>query len=144
MPLADVEQLARLSDGSIGRVLDLEQAGGLKLHHEMTALLDGLPDLNIDGVHALAGKLGKVGADDAFHTFAELLRGWLSRHIREMSSGGATGSKQGDLESWLQVWDKVNHLLERCDAVNLDRRQTIVTIFTALEAAAACPKKPIT
>jgi len=138
MGLTDAEELARLSEGSIGRVLDLEQAGGLKLHQEMTVLLDGLENLNINGVHALAGKLGKAGADDAFYTFAELLRSWLAKHIRELSSAEA----KGDLESWLQVWDKVNHLLERTDAVNLDRRQTIVTIFTALEAA--CPKHPIT
>lgn len=136
MGLADVEELARLSDGSIGRVLDLERVGGLKLHQEMTVLLDTVANLNIDGVHALAGKLGKAGADEAFHTFAELLRGWLAGHIRKLSSGQATGASKGDLERWLRVWDKVNHLLERTDAVNLDRRQTIVTIFTALEAAA--------
>ncbi|MHA1598940.1 MAG: DNA polymerase III subunit delta' [Alphaproteobacteria bacterium] len=131
MPMSDAEELSRLSDGSIGRALDLEQAGGLKLYHEMKGLLDGLPSLDIGAVHTLAGKLGKAGADDSFHTFTDLLLGWIADHIRDLSSGRA----EGNLENWLNVWDKVNHLLERTDAVNLDRRQTLVTIFTALESA---------
>ncbi|MBT3237693.1 MAG: DNA polymerase III subunit delta' [Rhodospirillaceae bacterium] len=131
MPMSDAEELARLSDGSIGRALNLEQVGGLALYHEMTAILERLPVLDIGAVHALAGKLGKAGADDAFHTFTELLTSWISKHIRDLSTRAANG----DLESWLQVWDKVNHLLERTDAVNLDRRQTLITIFTILETA---------
>jgi DNA polymerase-3 subunit delta' len=40
---------------------------------------------------------------------------------------------QAGLDNWLEVWEKVNRILERTDAVNLDRKQTILNIFLTLE-----------
>ena len=45
-------------------------------------------------------------------------------------------SATSTLASWLEVWDKINHLLARTDAINMDRRQMIISIFLALEKAA--------
>jgi len=143
----DASALARLAEGSIGRALDLEAEGGLELYQDLLGLLEGLPRLDVAALHNLAGKLGRTGADAAFQTFADLLLGWLGRMILSSSIGG---SGQGDVEdvlnnrlaaasslaSWLAVWDKVNYLLARTDAINMDRRQMIITIFLALEKAA--------
>jgi DNA polymerase III subunit delta' len=147
IPPEDARELARLAEGSIGRALDLEEEGGLELYQDLLGLLETLPRLDVAALHALAGKLGRAGADTAFQTFADLLLGWLGRMILSVSRGdqGTGGTEEAlnnrlaaasSLASWLEVWDKINHLLARTDAINMDRRQMIITIFLALEKAA--------
>ncbi len=144
---ADATALARLSEGSLGRAIGLEEEGGLELYRDLLALLETLPRLNVANLHTLAAKLGRVGGDAAFQTFADLLLGWLGRMILSASKGGQGQGGPEDslnnrlaaassLASWLAVWDKINYLLARTDAINMDRRQMIITIFLALEKAA--------
>lgn len=142
----DALELATLSDGSVGRALELQEVGGLALYRELLSLLQTLPNLKISAVHDLAGRLGRAGQDEAFQTFSELIRGWLNRYILTASRGG-TGTTDEEnalfqrlmtttsLESWYEVWEKINHLLERTDAVNLDKKQVVIGIFLALQGA---------
>ena len=143
----DAAALTQLSEGSIGRALDLELEGGLELYLDLLNLLETLPQLDISALHTLAAKLGRAGGDAAFHTFGNLLLGWLGRLILSASKGdyGEQGKEQvlnqrlaasSSLASWLEVWDKITHLLARTDAINMDRRQMIINIFLALEKAA--------
>jgi DNA polymerase-3 subunit delta' len=147
MLVGDALSLAHLSEGSIGRALDLEMEGGLELYNDLLSLLETLPHLDVAALHNLAGKIGRVGGDLAFHTFGDLLIGWLGRLILHASKGnqGANSleirlnerlSSITPLASWLKVWDKVTHLLARTDAINMDRRQIIISIFLALEKTA--------
>ena len=136
--------MANLSEGSIGRALDLEAEGGLQLYRDLLSLLETLPHLNVTALHVLAGKLGRVGGDNSFHTFGDLLMGWLGRFIL-FSIKGVEGANSNEtilnerlstnapLASWLEVWDKVTYLLARTDAINMDRRQIIISIFLLLE-----------
>jgi DNA polymerase-3 subunit delta' len=39
------------------------------------------------------------------------------------------------LEQWVQVWENVRHLVAKADAVNLDRKQVLVSLFSTLEKA---------
>lgn len=144
---SDSAELARLSEGSIGRALELQEQGGLDLYRELTGLLESLPDIDLTAVHALAGKIGRAGADQAFQTFGDLLRSWLGRLILSVSAGNRAGdgaeqalftrlSAHSNLDRWLEVWDKSNHLLARTDAINLDRRQVAIDILLALANAA--------
>ncbi len=146
LPPQDALELAHLSDGSIGRALELQDQGGLVLYRELMTLLGSLPDLDISALHTLAAKIGKAGADRAFITFGDLLRAWLGRLILSLSKGGGAGDTEqvlfdrlatlGSLDRWLEVWDKSNHLLARTDAINLDRRQVTIQILLALATAA--------
>ena len=45
--------------------------------------------------------------------------------MERLSSGG--------LEPWLEVWEKVNHLLARAD--NMDRKQVVLNVFFTMESA---------
>ncbi len=140
-------RLAHLAEGSIGRALDLEEEGGLELYNDLLVLLETLPRLDVEALHALAEKLGRAGADTAFQTFSDLLLGWLGRMIlsasrNDQDAGGAEEilnkrlSSASSLASWLELWDKINHLLARTNTINMDRRQMIITIFLALEKTA--------
>jgi DNA polymerase-3 subunit delta' len=145
----DAAALARLSEGSIGLALDLAEQGGLGLYREILALLQTLPSLDIPALHKFAERISRRGADAAYRTAGTLLLWWLGRLVR----GGATGCPPdevvggegelmqrlvvaGGLDRWLEVWENVGALLVRADAVNLDRRQVVLSAFFAVKNAA--------
>lgn len=143
----DAQRLASLSDGSIGRALGLVEEGGLELYAELLGLLHTLPNLNVQALHALADKVARAGADDAFHTVTGLLRWWLERMILTAAGKVPTTTAQADeealfmaglasqasLDRWFLVWEKINHLVARTDAVNLDKKQVVLDAFLGLE-----------
>lgn len=139
-----------LADGSIGRALDLLEAGGLELYRELVALLATLPRLDIQRLHAFADSLGRAGDGRAFATTMELLGWWLARLVREGALGreptpvvpeerGLAARLAGArrLADWLALWEKLTRLVARTDRVNLDRRQVAVTAFLEIEALVA-------
>lgn len=149
---ADASQLARLSEGSIGRALTLAEEGGLELYRDLMALLDTLPDLDIARLHEFSDRLARAGAENAYRTVTELLQNWLAALIRGAAGatsepaahpgedgGSALRSRlvaEGSLDRWLQVWEKVTFLLARSDSANLDRKQVVLTAVLAIESAA--------
>ena len=146
----DAPLLAHLAEGSPGRALALAAEGGLDLYRDMTGLLETLPDLDVGAVHAFGARLGKSGADDSFRMAGVLLRWWLARLIRS-AAGGGTGAEAGfpaeeealmgrlgraaGLDRWLEVWEKINHLLAKTDSAHLDRKQVVLNVFLTLENA---------
>lgn len=145
----DARALAMLGEGSIGRALALYREGGLELYRELNELLETLPDLDRTKLHRLCEKVGKGGGEEgAFRTVGELLTGWLARLIRFAAAGrsGPSGSLEpaaderlmarlaqaGGLERLLDVWEKMARLIERTEAVNLDRKQVTLDLFLTL------------
>jgi DNA polymerase-3 subunit delta' len=141
--------LARLADGSIGRALELAQAGGLELYRSMVELLAGLPSLDVAAAHAFADRVARRGeaGDSDYRTVAFLLDWWLTSLIRHGAAGVGpdplvpreAGLREkllaaAGLDRWMQVWEKVGHLFARADAVNLDRKQVVLGSFLALQA----------
>lgn len=146
---SDVRALSRLGEGSPGRALALAAAGGLDLYREMIVILDGLPRLDVKALAALSERAGRQGGDDTFETVTDLLRWWLARLIRGCASGDAPEeivagegalsarlSASGELDRWLDVWDKTDRLIGRALGANLDRKQVVMNAFLALEGAA--------
>jgi len=145
----DRNQLSKLAEGSIGRAVDLSDAGGLLLYRDVLSLLATCQRLDVPELHKLAGNWAKVGAEDTFSTAMNILQAVLSRLIRELAANrGGTGLAPGeqeifqnlsvtpDLDRWLKVWEKINTLLDRTDAINLDRKQVVLNIFLEIEGAA--------
>ncbi len=145
----DRDGLANLADGSIGRAIDLSQAGGLTLYRDILGLLGTCPGLDVPQLHKIAGNWSKAGADGTFHTAMEILLNILSRLIREFAANRGGGeltpeeaglfqrlSSRADLDRWLEVWEKVNNLLDRTDAINLDRKQVVLNVFLDIDGAA--------
>ena len=146
----DVAALARLGEGSIGKAANLAAEGGLDLYRELVGLLSALPRLDVPALHAFADRVARPDAEAAWRTVTELLGWWLARLIR---AGGRQGRgmseavagesalmgrllSAADLERWLEVWEKVTALFARTDAVNLDRKQAMLTAFLAIERLA--------
>jgi len=144
----DARVIARLADGSIGRALAVADAGGLELHRDLVKLLAPAAALDIKGVHALAGRVARSGAEASFELLGQLLDRWLSRTILRMARGNAPPDeaegeesaapmwhRRSNLANWLEVWEKVARLFSEARRVNLDRKQVVVNAFLALHAA---------
>ncbi len=139
----EAQALARLSEGSIGKAIDLKNEGGLELLQAMTALLEGLPRLEGGKLHAFADSL-VAGAKDrrAFETLRELLLWWLARMLRAAAAqeypppvleGEAQLMRRlidhGGLEGWMNLWEKWSAQLGRADTTAPNRRQMILGLF---------------
>ncbi len=142
--------LARLAEGSIGRALELAGAGSLELYREMVEVLATLPDLDMPRLHAFAERFAKRGeeANADWRSLNYLFDGWLKGLARHWALGteaaAVVPSESGlngrllaaaSLDRWMEAWEKIAHLLSRADAVNLDRKQTVLGSFLALQTA---------
>jgi DNA polymerase III subunit delta' len=148
LPEIDRMALARFADGSPGRAITLASGDGLGLYREMVELLNILPAQDIRALHALGDRFRRKDGAEAYKTFTDLLGEWLHRMIRSAASGRAAPEavpgeaalmarlcRGVSLDQWVEVWENVRHLVAKGDAVNLDRRQVLVSVFSSLEKA---------
>ncbi len=138
---ADAQALARLADGSIGRALDLADQGGLDLYRSVVDTIGSGPDP--EAVLALADRCSRP--DGSLDIVAELVRWWLQRIARAAARGAspietvmgerAAGERLLGRLSPAQIvdaWEAIGQVIVRADALNLDRRQTVLDAFAAL------------
>jgi len=154
MPAEERAALARLSAGSIGRALELANAGSLALYREMVGVLATLPELDMVRLHGFAERFARRGeeANADWRSLGYLLDGWVKSLARRAALGGDPASQgvglapaeaglharllaAASLDRWMEAWDKVAHLLSRADAVNLDRKQTVLGSFLEFQSA---------
>ncbi len=143
--------LARLAEGSIGRALELAGAGSLGLYREMVEVLATLPDLDMPRLHAFAERFAKRGeeANADWRALNYLFDGWLKGLVRQaaltaeaapvvpMEAGlRARLLETAGVDRWMEASDEVGRLFSRADAVNLDRKQTVMGSFLKLQGAA--------
>ncbi|MEE8332396.1 MAG: DNA polymerase III subunit delta' [Alphaproteobacteria bacterium] len=138
--------LARLAEGSPGRALALADEGGLDLYREMIGLFASLPKIDGTELHGFGDRLARSGQEGSFRIVSELMGWWIARMIRAGANGqdaapvvpeeegfqarllGAAG-----LDRWMEVWEKITRLSDRTDRLNLDRKQSVLTMFHALQ-----------
>src|SRR6185369_3271780 len=145
--------LAQLAEGSIGRALELARAGSLALYREMVEVLATLPELDVPRLHGFAERFGKRGeeANADWRSLNYLFDGWLKGLLRQGAIGGAVGAGSApvvpaerglhekllaaaSLDRWMEAWENVARLWSRADAVNLDRKQTVLGSFLILQS----------
>jgi DNA polymerase-3 subunit delta' len=149
LPSGEVAALARLAEGSIGRAIELAEAGGIKLYRNLLGLLEHLPSLDGPALHAFADRLARADGEDSFRLVTELLPSWLA-HMVVFGARGADAAgtvfpeepaimkrlaARRGLDQWVEVWEKLNRLFTLVDSVNLDRKQTVLNAFFTLEEA---------
>lgn len=145
MAAAELQGLAALGEGSIGRALALHEQGGMDLYGSMVGLLNGLPKLPGSALHDFAEKIGRQA--DSVSLFGELFTGWLAQSARRAAGGRGVEVVAGEgdlqrrlvsrigLERWTALWERISALFDRADAVNLDGKQVILNAFLAVEKA---------
>ena len=149
-PAEERAPLARLAEGSIGRALELARAGSLALYRDMVEVLATLPDLDMPRLHGFAERFAKRGeeANADWRSLNYLFDGWLKALARHAAVGGEAAPvvpresglhakllAAARLDRWMEAWEQVAHLMSRADAVNLDRKQTVLGSFLVLQSA---------
>lgn len=145
----DRNAIVRLADGSAGRALDLAKGDGLALYRTLVHLLGRLPAVDAPALHGFADKVGGRGREAAFETMSALMEVWFARLIRASATDRAPADViEGDgaqihalaasrpLDAWTGAWDKIAASFAQGTALNLDRKQLVLTAFFTLQAAA--------
>jgi DNA polymerase III subunit delta' len=148
IPAEERKVLASLSEGSIGRAVDLADRGGAELYRDMLGLLAELPKLDTLAVQRFADQIGRGGEDASanLRTAFDLMGGIV--HRLAISAAGkpaalpdehalaARAAARGS-QAWVQAWERIGRLGSATEGLNLDRKQALISAFGALQAAAA-------
>lgn len=146
-PEEEKKSLAKLADGSVGRALALYDQGGVDLYNDMMKILGGGAQWDVQAIHALADKVAKSGAEEAFRTLGQLFTWALGRLI----SQGARGQNaqialrpeddvilwaflnRAPLDDLINVWEKATDLFQKGQQGDLDKKQVVLTVFLSLQ-----------
>ncbi len=148
LPEPQTEALTALSAGSIGRALDLAAAGGVELYESVLALLSRDQGIDPAALHAFADRLARGEAEEAYRAVEELVAQLLARvagAATRRTNGAVLPHESAVLQRlgnrapaarWAELRDEIGRLFARTDALNLDKKQTILSAFFAIEGAA--------
>jgi DNA polymerase-3 subunit delta' len=149
LPPTQAAALVDLADGSIGRALDLAEAGGVELYRGIRALLSREQGVDPAALHTLADRLARGEADNTYRAIEELLSHLLGEIAVCAASGNSShrscsGSDQvlrrltarAPAARWAELREQVAASFARGEALNLDRKQTILGAFFAIERVA--------
>ena len=146
----EVEALAALSGGSIGRALELAEAGGPALYRSILDILSQIPPLDVIRLHAFADQLARADAEDAYRVGGDLLLQLLARITacstrrqldgEEIVAGEDEAMRRlaarADAARWAGLRDDIERNFASTDQLNLDRKQAILGAFFAVEELA--------
>jgi DNA polymerase-3 subunit delta' len=137
---AEVEALAALSGGSIGRALELAEAGGLALYRSMLEMLSQIPRLDVIRLHAFADQLARADAEDAYRVARELLLqllAWITASSARRQLGEEEAMRRlagrADAARWAALREEIGRAFASTDQLNLDRKQAMLGVFFAIE-----------
>jgi DNA polymerase-3 subunit delta' len=136
---ADSRLASALAEGSLRNAILLIEEEGLDQYRDLARLLSRLPRLDIQATHRFADRVAGRGSESAYLAFLEHVRGWLARRVRrqpEPESGALPmGLTAVPLERWAEVWEKVTQSSDLAEALNLDRKQVVLSTFMTLARA---------
>ena len=130
LPAGQVAAAAAAAGGSVHGALRRLGRGGNDVETGVTTLLDRLPVLEWRAVHRLADQVAGRDGDAAFETAMSAVFDWLQSQVR---AGGQGGPRR--LAPYAEVWEKVAASARETEALNLDRRPLILSIFSDLAGA---------
>jgi DNA polymerase-3 subunit delta' len=119
-----------LAEGSIGRALDLAGSGGIELHQTIAAMLGRR--LDPLALHVFADRLARADGEDNYRAVEDLLRQHLARRATEAARGG----RREEAARWAGLLEDIGNQFARTGGLNLDRKQTVLSAFFAIERAA--------
>lgn len=125
-----VIEAAAVSEGSVGRALNLMGGNALKLHQRTAELLDALPRVDQRQLHALGDALG--GSDrTTLAAFTDSVDRWVTGRLR----GDVTNADLAQLARLAEVWEKISRAARDVESFNLDRKPLVFSVFDQLSEA---------
>ncbi|MEL0021400.1 MAG: DNA polymerase III subunit delta' [Rickettsiales bacterium] len=131
----DIELLMQLSQGSVGAAVLIERAGGLVLYREIQSLMARKGETFDRELDSFGDRLARNGQDEAYELFTRLMERAITDKITETARAGSVPSPGGELERWLDVWEKVRILFAQAHGLGLDRKHVILNAFLHVSGA---------
>ena len=147
---SEAEALAGLAEGSIGRAIELADAGGSALYRSILGILAQVPRVEIAGLYTFADKIARPDQEETYRASTELLLHVLARIVSN-AAGSRLGSNAATTEErevvqrlatradalrWAGLRDRIVRNFADTDQLNLDRKQAILGAFFAVEELA--------
>lgn len=142
---SNTSALISLSNGSIGRAIELLRYDGITTYQIILSLLDRFPLLPAKEIYALSERITR-GGPTSFTIWGELFTTWLTRLVRfsatlepmtEILPGESVIANNlasiVKLKQWIAMWEETGCLLRQTEVLNLDRKQTIISVFHSLQ-----------
>ncbi len=133
-----VTAAAERAEGSVHEALRVlahaDDGAGGGLDAALARLLNALPSIDWREVHRLADRVAGRDGEAAFEAAMSAVYRWLARHVRD-PAGRALGTSPRRLAPFAEVWEKIAADARETDALNLDKRPLVLTIFSDLAAA---------
>ncbi len=127
-----IAEAAQRAGGSVRDALRLLTGSGLALTARIEALVSRLPQVDWLKVHELADGLASREKTEDFEAALAGIYDWIDRRVREDARAGNVR----DLARYAEVWEKIATAARETEALNLDRRPLILSIFSNLSEAA--------
>ncbi|MGA8613054.1 MAG: DNA polymerase III subunit delta' [Xanthobacteraceae bacterium] len=127
----EVLAAAAAAEGSVARALALLDEDALALRQQALDLLDGLPALDANGMHALGDAL--AGTDpQPLASFIDTVNAWLSLRLHRE---GGDRTDIGRLARLAEVWERINAATRDATEYNLERKPLVFNVFGLLAEA---------
>jgi DNA polymerase-3 subunit delta' len=120
-------KLARLSEGSIGRALNLAAEDGVAIAGLVDEALQAKKPLPPGRAQAIADTLAR--SEDGYTVFMDLLRAGLASGTRAAARAGTGGSA---LAGNVALWQEFGRMEREVQGLNLDKRAAIVVVLNQL------------
>lgn len=141
VPDAQRSRLSELCEGSAGRAVQLLGSDALTLDAQIDQLWSALPNLDQRLLYRLAEKAAADQSGSLFSFVGEALFARMTAAIRTRAlseSDREAAWPQASIAELMTLWEKMRGRFSAANAVNLDRKQTVLAVF--LELAAFRPK----
>ena len=123
---------AAAAEGSVARALALLDEDALALRQQALDLLDGLPALDANALHALGDAL--AGTDpQPLAAFIDTVNAWLSQRLAPRGRG--RGPTSAAWRGWPRSWERINAAARDAEIYNFERKPLVFNVFGLLAEA---------
>jgi DNA polymerase-3 subunit delta' len=123
---------AALADGSVGRALSLMDAKALRLSHLVASMLDPLPRVDPQQVHAV-GDVLPLNDKVQLAAFIGSVERWIEARVD--AEAMAARPDLARLARLAEVWDKIGHAARETADYNLERKPLVFSVVGLLADA---------
>ena len=123
-----LDRAVRLADGSLANAVLLLRYGGLDIAEAAEQILSDGPVSTKKAIHALADTLTAKDREIAFAFFSDYM---LERVVQAAQRAAETGDLAA-AEEWAALSSRLREELATAQIYNLDRKQTVIGLFSAV------------
>ncbi|MCX5520184.1 DNA polymerase III subunit delta' [Kaistia defluvii] len=137
---ADIRRFAaEAGQGSLRRAIGFLDEDAAAMGRAFSRVVARFPQFDGPLAHGLGDLVAQRGADEAFANFVDLVFAWLNRRARGLPEPDGSPIPESvaatPLATWAEVWEKLRQSSAEVEALNLDRKQFVLTTMNILARA---------